>query len=40
MDQAREIAQQAITLSTGKEIERFAKRKLKEIIPDLAIEIE
>lgn len=40
MDQAKEIAQQAITLSTGKEIERFAKRKLKEIVPDLAIEIE
>lgn len=40
MDQAKEIAQQAVTLSTGKEIERFAKRKLKEIVPDLAIEIE
>ena len=40
MDQAKEIAQQAITLSTGKEIERFAKRKLKEIVPDLAIEVE
>ncbi|OGW93112.1 MAG: phosphoenolpyruvate--protein phosphotransferase [Omnitrophica bacterium RIFCSPLOWO2_01_FULL_45_24] len=40
MDQAKEIAQQAITLSTGKDIERFAKRKLKEIVPDLAIEIE
>lgn len=40
MDQAREIAQQAITLSTGKEVERFAKRKLKEIVPDLAIEVE
>lgn len=40
MGQAKEIAQQAITLSTGKEIERFAKRKLKEIVPDLAIEIE
>lgn len=40
MDQAKDIAQQAITLSTGKEIERFAKRKLKEIVPDLAIEIE
>jgi phosphotransferase system enzyme I (PtsI) len=40
MDQAREIAKQAITLSTGKEVERFAKRKLKEIVPDLAIEVE
>lgn len=40
MDQAKEIAVQAITLSTGKEVERFARRKLKEIVPDLAIEIE
>jgi phosphotransferase system enzyme I (PtsI) len=40
MEQAKEVAQQAITLSTGKEIEKFARRKLKEIIPDLAIEIE
>lgn len=40
MEQAKEIAQQAITLSTGKEVERFAKRKLKEMVPDLAIEIE
>ena len=40
MEQAKEIAQQAVTLSTGKEIEKFARRKLKEIIPDIAIEIE
>lgn len=40
MDQAKEIAQQAITLSTGKEVEKFARRKLKEVVPDLAIEIE
>jgi phosphotransferase system enzyme I (PtsI) len=40
MEQAKEIAQQAITLSTGKEIEKFARRKLKEIVPDLAIEVE
>jgi len=40
MEQAKEIARQALTLSTGKEIEKFARRKLKEIIPDLAIEIE
>ena len=36
----REIAQQAITLSTGKEVERFAKKRLTEIVPDLAIEVE
>jgi phosphotransferase system enzyme I (PtsI) len=40
MEQAKEIAQQAVTLSTGKEIEKFARRKLKEIVPDLAIEVE
>ena len=40
MEQAKEIAQQAMTLSTGKEIEKFARRKLKEIVPDLAIEVE
>ncbi|MFA4981002.1 MAG: phosphoenolpyruvate--protein phosphotransferase [Candidatus Omnitrophota bacterium] len=38
--QAKEIAQEAMTLSTGKEVERFAKKKLKEIVPDLAIEVE
>ncbi|MDP2928613.1 MAG: phosphoenolpyruvate--protein phosphotransferase [Candidatus Omnitrophota bacterium] len=40
MEQAKEVAQQAMTLSTGKEIEKFARRKLKEIVPDLAIEVE
>jgi phosphotransferase system enzyme I (PtsI) len=38
--QAKEIAQEAMTLSTGKEVEKFAKKKLKEIVPDLAIEVE
>ncbi|MDD3905287.1 MAG: phosphoenolpyruvate--protein phosphotransferase [Candidatus Omnitrophica bacterium] len=38
--QAKEIAQGAISLSTGKEVEKFAKKKLKEIVPDLAIEVE
>jgi phosphotransferase system enzyme I (PtsI) len=40
MDQAREVAQQALALSTGKEIERFARRKLKEIVPEIAIDLE
>ncbi len=40
MRQAKEIAQQAITLSTGKEVEAFAKKKLKELVPDLSIEVE
>jgi len=38
--QAKEIAQGAISLTTGKEVEKFAKKKLKEIVPDLAIEVE
>ncbi|MDP3804597.1 MAG: phosphoenolpyruvate--protein phosphotransferase [Candidatus Omnitrophota bacterium] len=38
--QAKEIAQQAMTLPTGKEVEKFAKKKLKEIVPDLALEVE
>jgi len=40
MRQAKEIAQEAITLPTGREVEKFAKKKLKEAVPDLAIEVE
>jgi phosphotransferase system enzyme I (PtsI) len=40
MDQVREVAQQAIMLSSGKEIEKFARRKLKEIVPDVAAEVD
>ncbi len=40
MAQAKEIAQEAINLPTGKEIEKFARKKIKEIVPDLAIEVE
>jgi len=29
-----------MSLPTGKEVERYAKKKLKEIVPDLAIEVE
>jgi len=38
--QAKEVAQGAIALPTGMEVEKFAKKKLKEIVPDLAIEVE
>jgi phosphotransferase system enzyme I (PtsI) len=38
--QAKEIANEAIMLPTGKEISIFAKKKLKEIAPDLATEVE
>ncbi|MBI4335096.1 MAG: phosphoenolpyruvate--protein phosphotransferase [Candidatus Omnitrophica bacterium] len=37
MAQAKEIAEKAITLSTGKEIEEFARAKLREILPDTEI---
>ncbi len=40
MRQAKEIAQEAITLDTGREIEKFARKKLKEVVPDLEIEVE
>ena len=35
--QAREIAEKALTFSTGKEVEEFAKAKLKEIVPEFEI---
>jgi phosphotransferase system enzyme I (PtsI) len=38
--QAKEIAQESMLLSTGKEVEKFARKKLKEIVPDLALEVE
>jgi len=40
MRQVKEIAQEAILLPTGKEVDRFARKKLKEIVPDLAVEVE
>ena len=36
MDKAREIAREAMTLPTGKEIKEFAREKLREIAPELA----
>ena len=38
MRQAKEIAGEALTLPTGKEVEAFARKKLKEIVPDMVIE--
>jgi len=35
MSQAEEIAREAITLPTGKEVEAFASKKLRTIIPEL-----
>ena len=35
MDQAKKIAEEVLTLSTGKEVEKFSKKKLREIIPEI-----
>ncbi|MCM8760720.1 MAG: phosphoenolpyruvate--protein phosphotransferase [Candidatus Omnitrophica bacterium] len=40
MTQAKVIAEEALTLSTGKEVEIFARKKLKEILPDMVDEAE
>ena len=40
MEQAKAIAQEAITLSTGKEVEEFARKKLMEIVPEMMLEME
>lgn len=37
MRKAREIAEKAMTLSTGKEVKDFARTKLREIIPELVV---
>jgi len=37
MPQAKEIAEKALTFSTGREVEEFARGKLKEIFPDVEI---
>lgn len=39
MHQARQIAEEALTLSTGKDVEMFAMKKLKELIPDMVTDI-
>jgi len=40
MNEAKTVAEEAMTLSTGKEVDRFARRKLKSMVPDLAIEVD
>lgn len=36
---AREMAEKALTFDTGKEIQEFARKKLKELVPDMAEEL-
>jgi phosphoenolpyruvate-protein phosphotransferase (PTS system enzyme I) len=37
--QAKEIAETALTFDTGEEVRAFAKKRLMELVPDLAIEL-
>ncbi len=36
---ARKIAEEACTFNTGKEVQDFAREKLREMVPDIAIEL-
>ncbi|MFH1879149.1 MAG: phosphoenolpyruvate--protein phosphotransferase [Candidatus Omnitrophota bacterium] len=36
---ANAIAEKALTFSTGKKIQEYARKKLKELVPDMAIEL-
>ena len=38
MSQAKEIAVEALSLPTGREVEKYARKRLKEMVPDVAIE--
>ena len=40
VSQAEGVAKGALALSTGKEVEAYARSKLKEIVPDIAAELE
>lgn len=39
ISQAREVAEGALALQTGKEVEAYAKKRLMEIVPDIAAEL-
>lgn len=36
---AREIAQEALTFKTGKQVQEFARKKLVKLVPDIAVEL-
>jgi phosphotransferase system enzyme I (PtsI) len=40
MEQAKEVAREVLTLPTGREVEKFARKRLKDLVPDIAIEVE
>ncbi|MDD5634499.1 MAG: hypothetical protein PHW46_04400, partial [Candidatus Omnitrophica bacterium] len=37
--EARAIAVKALSFNTGEEVQKFARLKLRELVPDMAIEI-
>ena len=39
LNDAQEIAQKALTLSTGKEVQDYVRSKLKELVPELVMEM-
>jgi phosphotransferase system enzyme I (PtsI) len=40
MEQAKDLAQKCLEFSTAAEIEKFSREKLRELVPDLAVDIE
>ncbi|MBD3296166.1 MAG: phosphoenolpyruvate--protein phosphotransferase [Candidatus Omnitrophica bacterium] len=38
-EQAREIAEKALTFNTGREVQEYARKRLKELVPGIAIEL-
>ena len=38
-EDAREIAHEALTFKTGKQVQEFAKKKLIKLVPDIAVEL-
>jgi phosphotransferase system enzyme I (PtsI) len=40
VNQAVEMAEGAMMLSTGKEVETYVRKKFKELVPDIAMELE
>lgn len=38
-EQAREISEKALTFNTGREVQEYARKRLKELVPGIAIEL-
>ena len=35
----KKISEKALTFTTGKEVQEYARAKLKELVPDIALEL-